>query len=76
MYSFVSAYSKQMVLSFPFCLGPDKKSICWFNKLVIEDLRSLDYVLLQHFLPVWKSPLLYSSSIPDAENSSDWQSPN
>lgn len=70
MYSFLSAYWKQMALRLFFCLGPDKKSSCWFTKLVIEDLKSPDYILLQNFLPVWKSPSFYSSN-PDAENLSD-----
>lgn len=52
MYSSVSAYLKQMALSFLFCLDPNKKSSCWFIKLVIEDLKSLDYILLQNFLPI------------------------
>lgn len=76
MYNFVSAYSKQMSLIFLFCLGPDKKNICWFIKLVTEDLKPLDYILLQNFLPVSKTPSFYSSSTPYAENSLDWQSPN
>lgn len=34
MYSSVSAYLKQTALRFVFRLGPDKKSSCWFKKLV------------------------------------------
>lgn len=41
IYSSVSKYLKKMASSFVFCLGPDKKTSCWFNKLVTEDLNSL-----------------------------------